>query len=102
MPNAANPLLKLKIPSPRYNFSFAVSQADSTTNCVTGLRSVSSKMIERFFESDLQQLRKTYSSTIPEPPKIVVKEVIQPTPKKAEKNYWELSFKRMDEPVVLP
>ena len=53
-------------------------------------------------ESDLQQLKKTYSSTIPEPPKTVVKEVVQPTPKKTEKDYWESSFKRMDEPVILP
>ena len=59
---------------------------------------------ERFkkIESDLQQLKKTYSSTIPEPPKTVVKEVVQPTPKKTEKDYWESSFKRMDEPVILP
>ncbi|HEY5407681.1 MAG TPA: DUF2339 domain-containing protein [Ginsengibacter sp.] len=53
-------------------------------------------------DSDIQQLKKTYSSTIPEPTKPVVKEEIKIVPEKIEKDYWESSFKRMDEPVVQP
>ncbi|HEY9341143.1 MAG TPA: DUF2339 domain-containing protein [Hanamia sp.] len=59
---------------------------------------------ERFNEidRDLQQLKKTYSSATTESPKATVTEVITPAPKKAEKDYWESSFKRMDEPVIIP
>ena len=59
-------------------------------------------------ESDIQQLKKTYSSTISEVQKTVLKESVQPIPpkepfqtKKTEKeDVWESSFKRMDDPVL--
>lgn len=59
---------------------------------------------ERFkkIETDIQQLKNTYSSTIPGSPKAAIIEEIKAAPKKAEKDHWESSFKRMDEPVILP
>jgi len=66
---------------------------------------------ERFgkIESDIQQFKKTYSSTISESSKFVQKEPVRPIPpkepippKKPEKeDVWESSFKRMDDPVVI-
>lgn len=66
---------------------------------------------ERFgkIDSDIQQLKKIYSSTISETQKSVLKESAQPTPpkeafqtKKTEKeDDWESSFKRMEDPVII-
>jgi uncharacterized membrane protein len=53
-------------------------------------------------ESEIRQVKTRYSSTLPGPTKMTEKEPVQPLPKKAEKDYWESSFKRMDEPVKLP
>jgi uncharacterized membrane protein len=59
---------------------------------------------ERFnkIDIDIQQLKKSYSSTITESLKVTVTEVIAPVLKKTEKDNWESSFKRMDEPVIIP
>ncbi|MEO8415799.1 MAG: DUF2339 domain-containing protein [Ginsengibacter sp.] len=51
-------------------------------------------------ESDIQELKDTYSSTLSRPAKPVVTEEIKIVSKKIEKDYWESSFKRMDDPLT--
>ena len=51
-------------------------------------------------ESDIQELKDTYSSSLSRPAKPVVTEEIIIVSKKIEKDYWESSFKRMDDPLT--
>jgi uncharacterized membrane protein len=51
-------------------------------------------------ESDIQQLKKIYSSATHEAPKPATKEEIKVIPKTEEKDYWESSFKIMEEPFT--
>lgn len=53
-------------------------------------------------DADIQEIRNKYRSTLSEPTKPVVKEETKVIPKPIEKDYWESSFKRMDEPVTTP
>ncbi|MDQ2863505.1 MAG: DUF2339 domain-containing protein, partial [Bacteroidota bacterium] len=51
-------------------------------------------------ESDIQQLKKIYSSATQEAPKTGAKEAIKIITKKEEKDYWESSFKVVEEPFT--
>ncbi|MEP6950280.1 MAG: DUF2339 domain-containing protein, partial [Ginsengibacter sp.] len=52
-------------------------------------------------ESDIEQLKKAPPVRIIEPPKVVTKEVTEDKSKKAAEDYWQSSFKKMDEPPIV-
>ncbi len=53
-------------------------------------------------DADIQEIRNNHRSTLSQPTKPVVKEETKVVPKPVEKDYWESSFKRMDDPVITP
>jgi len=51
-------------------------------------------------ESDIRQLKTTLTQPQVEPHKFAEREVLEEKPKKAQEDYWESSFKRMEDPVT--
>ena len=54
----------------------------------------------RNLESELQRLKKILPPATIEPPKVVATDVKEDKHKKVEEDYWQSSFKRVDEPVT--
>jgi uncharacterized membrane protein len=59
---------------------------------------------ERFrkIESDIEQLKKNYSSTTPKPAEVTTEQVSRKKSAPQTDHYWESSFKKIDDPVVHP